>query len=178
MKYITILILTFLMFGCAKVDVKVDYDDQYDFSQPQTFVIVHEAKESESSLVNDRIVDAISEQFAQRGYTKQDKHADVIVKFFYKTQEKSDTTTSYTMLGGFGRIGLGGGAMISTSDNYQYTEGVLAIDILNEKTQKTIWRGVGVMELKEQKTPQQKREYINNLVAKILEKYPLGKAKN
>jgi hypothetical protein len=171
MKWIYAVFLTIFLVGCSTVDVNVDYDQQFKFLEVKNFVVEHETKKGESNLVNDRITAAINQQITQKGY-KNSSPAGLIFNYYYKAQDKTDYQTSYGLGTGFGRIGWGGALMVSTTDTYEYTEGTLVIDALDVKTKKIVWRGVGVLELKQQKTPQEKTEYVNKIVAKILEKFP------
>lgn len=158
--------------GCSTIDVNVDYDESFKFSEVNDYTIEHKAKEGESTLVNDRITAAIEEQLNQRGYKKNADAKELVFHFYYASKEKTDFQTSYGLGGGYGRIGWGSGLMVSTTNTYDYTEGTLVIDATNVKTNKIVWRGVGTLELKEQKTPEDKRKYVNKIVAKILEKFP------
>lgn len=171
MKWIYAVFLTIFLVGCSTVDVNVDYDQQFKFLEVNNFVVEHETKKGENTLVNDRITAALNQQITQKGY-KNDSPAGLIFNYHYKVQDKTDFQTSYGLGGGFGRIGWGGGMMVSTTDIYKYTEGTLIIDALDVKTKKIVWRGVGVFELQQQKTPQEKTKYVNSIVAKILEKFP------
>lgn len=171
MKWIYAVFLTIFLVGCSTVDVNVDYDQQFKFLEVNNFAVEHETKKGESNLVNDRITAANTQQITQKGY-KNDSPAGLIFNYYYKAQDKTDFQTSYGLGGGFGRIGWGGGMMVSTTDTYEYTEGTLIIDALDVKTKKIVWRGVGVLELQQQKTPQEKTKYVNSIVAKILEKFP------
>ncbi|WP_428737691.1 DUF4136 domain-containing protein [Sulfurimonas sp.] len=171
MKWIYAVFLTIFLVGCSTVDVNVDYDQQYKFLEVDCFAVEHETKQGESTLVNDRITTAIKQQITQKGY-QNTSTAGLVFNYFYKAQDKKDFQTSYGLGTGFGRLGWGGGMMVSTTDTYEYTEGTLVIDALDAKTKKIVWRGVGVLELREQKTPQEKTEYVNSIVAKILEKFP------
>lgn len=172
MRRLVAALLTFLFIGCSTVEVNVDYDQKFDFLSVSNFSIEHKSKEGESSLVNDRIVNAITEQLKLKGYKNTTTPNGLIFHFYYSAKEKTDYRTSYGLASSFGRIGWGGGVMVSTTDTYNYTEGTLVIDARNPKTDKIVWRGIGVLELKEQKTPQEKTAYVNKIVAKILEKYP------
>lgn len=172
MRWFVAAFLTLFLLGCSTVDVNIDYDQKFDFLSVQSFSVKHKVREGESSLVNDRITAAIKKQLILKGYKNEVQESELTFYFYYGAKEKTDFHTRYGLASGFGQIGWGAGMMVSTTDAHRYTEGTLMIEAINPKTEKTVWRGVAVLELKEQKTPEEKTAYINSIVAEILEKYP------
>lgn len=157
--------------GCSVVDVNVDYDEQYGFENVTTFKVVHNAKEGESTLVNDRITAAIEHTLVAKGYNQAKNDVDLVFVYHYSAKDKVDIRTDYQMVG-YGGFGYGG-AMVATTNSYNYTEGTVIIDAYNPKTKKIVWRSVGVLELQEKKTPREKTEYINKIIEKMMQEYPL-----
>ncbi len=62
--------------------------------------------------------------------------------------------------------------MMSTTHTYEYNEGTLIIDALNPQTQKIVWRGIGVKELRDNKTPKERTQAVNEAIKKIMTKFP------
>lgn len=155
--------------GCSTLEVSVDYDDTYDFSKAKKIAVVHEHKAKENTLLNDRIVNALTQNLESKYYTEVNSNeADIIFVFYVDVKDKTQINTDYISMGMRYRFG---GMMASTS-TYDYTEGSLVIDALNPKTKKIIWRAIGVKELNEYNTPQEKTEAVKKIVNKIMEKFP------
>lgn len=171
------------MSGCSTMKVDVDYDTEYNFSNKTKYAVMHSDREGENTLVNDRVLNAIKTSLNKKGYkeVKQD-HAELIFVFHVNVQQMSDIRTDYEMVGfggygyprGFGGYGLGyGSTMVATPSTYRWKEGKLIIDALNPQTKKIVWRGTVSDELTQSSaTPQEKREYINRVVQKVLHEFP------
>jgi uncharacterized protein YxeA len=172
MKQIIILLSALALFaGCSTLKVSTDYDETFDFTKQKSFVVKHENKAGEDTLSNDRIIDSLEADLKAKGYKKVSlEEADLIFVFHVNVEKKSDIQTDYQMMG-YGRYRYGG-AMVSTTSTYNYEEGTLVIDALNPKNEKIVWRSTGVAELKEQKTPQKRKEYINTIITKMMSSFP------
>lgn len=172
MRFILPFLISLWMVGCSTLDVNVDYDESFAFQDARSFYVEHETTKGESTLVNDRITNAIEKEIVQKGYKNQKADNALIFHFFYSAKDKTDLQTSYSFGGGFGRIGWGSRMMVSTTDTYEYTEGTLVVDVYNPKTKKIVWRSVGVFELQQQDTPSKKTAYINDIIQKMMQQYP------
>ena len=171
LKYIKFLLAGFLFFSaCSTLKVNVDYDDAYDFAKVKTYMVKHNPKEGESTLVNDRITSSLENVLDAKGYKKVTSEADLIFVYHYAAKDKIDIQTDYHMIG-IRRYGFGG-TMVATTTAYEYTEGTIIIDAFDTKTNKIVWRSVGSLELQEQETPEEKRAYVQKIIAKLMEKFP------
>jgi len=173
LKYI-IFVLLLVFSGCSTLEVNVDYDEAYNFNEQKTYSINREFKDGENSLFIDRVKKAINMNLEAKNYKQiTSSQADFIVTFNAKVENKTSTYTDYQMVG-MGRYRYGG-AMISTTSSYNYDDGTLVIDVINPKTKKIVWRGVGQAEVQQQDTPSEKQKYLNEIVTKIMEKFPAKK---
>jgi len=171
-KFILLLVVSFIFVGCSTLKISTDYDESFDFSKEESFVVVHNPINGEDSLTIDRIREAIEVNLEQKNYKKVSKaEADLIVVFHMDVQDKSEVQTSYMSMG-YGRYRYGGMMSVPVTTTYDYKEGTLVIDTLNPKNEKIVWRATATTELKNQKTPQKRTEYINNIVKKMMEKFP------
>ncbi|NPA65918.1 MAG: DUF4136 domain-containing protein [Epsilonproteobacteria bacterium] len=168
MRYILTFFMALFLTACSTLQTEVDYDEGYDFSKIKTFAVVHKVKEGESTLVADRISEAIKQTLKQKGLKEvsRDK-ADVVMLFHLNVQNKTEIYTDYQMVG-YGRYG---GMVISTPRSYNYDEGKLIIDAYDPKINKTIYRVVLVDEIKHKKTPQERKEYVMEVVSKGLKDF-------
>ena len=171
-KILSLFIMVLAFLGCSRMDVNVDYDESYDFKKVKAYTIDSAPENSKKTLFEGRVINALEYELGLKNYNKVTKNeADLIFVFYFTTKDKSDVQTSFG-LSGFRGSRYGTGMMMSTTNTYEYTEGKLVIDALNPKTNKVLWRGIGVKELNEKDTPQQRTEAVNAAVKKIMEKFP------
>ncbi|MEN8302748.1 MAG: DUF4136 domain-containing protein [Campylobacterota bacterium] len=171
-KILSFMMSVLLFVGCSTLDVNVDYDESYDFKGVNSFAIDNSIGNSKNTLFGSRVVNALENELKVKDYIKSSKEdADLIFVFHASAKEKSDVQTTIGLSGyrGFRY----GGMMMSTTHTYEYKEGTLVIDALNPKTKKVVWRGIGVKELREKETPQERTEAVNAAVKKIMEKFPV-----
>ena len=60
----------------------------------------------------------------------------------------------------------------STTRATTYTNGTLVIGVFSGQSQEVLWHGSGTTRLRENLTPAERTENVNNVVAKILEDFP------
>jgi len=182
-RIIVLISLTFLFVGCSTLKVDVDYDTAYDFTDKTKYTIVYSDKDSDNTLVIDRVKSAIADSLAKHSFEQVSKdQADLIFVFHVNVTQRSDIRTDYERIGygsygyGFGYGGYGGGygtRVVAVPSTYRWKEGRLIIDALNPKTNKIVWRGVVSDELtRGQTSPAEKTKYINKVVSKLLRKFP------
>ena len=103
--------------------------------------------------------------------------ADLQLSFTIGSREKISATSYpdpyWPYYGGWG-AGWGGGGYymgMSSVDVRQYTEGILAIDLLDVATRKPVWHGKATREITK-KRPENSEESLNEVVADILQYFP------
>ena len=172
MKHIIILLSALALFvGCSTLNVSTDYDDTFDFSKQKSFVVKHKNKAGKNTLLSDRIIESLESNLQAKGYIKKSQEdADLIFVFHIDVEKRSDIQTNYQTMG-YGMYRYGG-TMVSTTSVYNYDEGTLVIDALNPKNEKIVWRVTGTAELKDKKTPQKRKEYIDSSITKMMSTFP------
>lgn len=176
-KLLSLLFVTALITSCTSVRVATDYDENADFSGYKTYGFFKEGidKTDISDLDKKRILRAIDEEFAKKGFTKSE-HPDLLVNIFTKASTNVNVNNmGYGMGYGWGYgYGWGWGGPWGWGGNYTAvstsTEGTLYIDLIDAKKKELVWQGVGsgVLTLDRDK----KQERINEFVATIIAKYP------
>jgi hypothetical protein len=165
--------LVLITLGCSTVSVTSDYDLNADFSKYKTFYIntgeLQGSKLESVPLVKKRVLDAIESELLKKGFTKQDStEADMTVFAQANTAEKMNVNSyGYSYGYGWGPYPYGRNIDIS-----YYTQGSLIIDFVDNKKNELIWRGIGTAVLQDRGTPEEKEQFINEAVTKILEQYP------
>ncbi len=171
-----------LLLGCSTIQVSNDYNPSYDFRKLHSFVILY--NKSGESLAKERIVKALTEAFEAKGYKAASKDkADFYVVFHVNVTNKRQIVTDYKTIGvpyyGYGYYGhrhpyrySGGTAVVPVYREINYKEGKIVVDALDSKTKKIFWRGTATDRLKSLKTPEERWEYIKEVVTKLLASFP------
>ncbi len=175
----TVLLAVFagFLFGCSSVSVNRDYDTTVDFAGLKTFVWQHEGQPQtgdpkiDNDLNDERIRNAVDATLVPKGFQSVARaDADFLVAYFVDYKRKlSSGSVSVGM--GRGSYGRHGGVGYSTGVS-EYDQASLAIDILDPKDGKMIWRGVGFRAAYDGSNPQKSTKIVNESVAKILKKFP------
>jgi hypothetical protein len=182
MKYVTVvaIIAVFLLLGgCSRVQVSQDYRPGSDFSPYHTYSWQRmEVRASGNIQVNnpfmqERFRQAIDQALTARGYVRADA-GDFLVSYEYSIQTRLESEpfntgfgygwSRYHRYGGFG-IDSGGGVR-------QYDVGLLAIDFVDGRTGKPLWRGTGSEMVSSHSTPEENTAFAYRLVDAILAQFP------
>ncbi len=161
----------------SQLKVTTDYDKTADFSKYKTFGFYKlQTKGNISELNANRILNAIRNALISKGYTEENSNPDMLVNAvtYFREQQSVTASTNYYGYGGLYRpYGYWGGGMATgytTYNTYNYTNGSLSIDIVDNASNKMIWQGVGNKDI--DGTPKNPDEAINTAVVKILEGFP------
>lgn len=166
------LLLTCSAFG---QDVKVEYDKTKDYSAYKTFkfgeseiVTPKEKKQITDAALNKMIREAIEKEFSEKGITRNDSSAELVITYVAGIFEHSERQN-------LGPLGTAPGQSSQSWTN-NYSQGELIIDINDVKSKKLIWR---VNSQTNTSTPEA-QSYIEQVVDKGLKKFamkPRGKNK-
>lgn len=175
-----------LIIACSGVSVSTDYDKEQAFSSLKSYQwhdppFAMDSKDARmvSSIMAVRIKSAIDKQLNFKGFKKQSTNVDFFVNYGVLTQDKVDFDSYNTYSGygpgwgwhggyGYGRINLG----VSTQTMKTYQKGTLVIDIIDAKSNKLIWRGLGSKKLPSTSDAQKMDELIDLIALNILAHFP------
>lgn len=170
MKYVIPVLIYLLISGCTATQpvVNIDYDKEADFSQYDTFFwseeIDKEGNDDEpilyNSLVKKRIKDAISSEMEGRGYTIDETNPDLLVNFHIVIEEK----TAYRSYPGYGYRWWQ-----DDVQPYNYKEGTLIIDLIDDNKNQLVWQGYteGIV----RDNPEEMEKSIREAISLIFSKY-------
>lgn len=168
---LVLLLSLFIFTGCSSVKVYDDYDKNADFTQFKTYAFQKSGidKVEISDLDKKRILRAIDEQMALKGFTKSET-PDLLVNIFTKEREQVEVSQFNAGWGygwgyGWNPYMWGGNTSVSS-----YVEGTLYIDLIDAKKKELIWQGQGVGVLTQDR--EKKEKLITEYVTKILAQYP------
>jgi len=168
--------LLIIITRCSSISVTSDYDIYADFSSYKTFYIysgvLKDSRLESVPLVKKRVLDAIETEMLKKGFSKEDSsNADMMIYAQATTAEKMNVN-SYGYGYGYGWGPYPYGRNIDVS---YYTQGSLILDFVDNKKDELIWRGIGSAVLDNKGTPEERQQFINDAVAKILDQYPPAK---
>lgn len=166
--------------ACSSISVNADYDPDTEFGNLRTYSWLPEDPadtdpRAGNQFVSTRVSEAIERELAALGYDQVDSGADFGVGFSISVRHGIDTYSEpvyyghYGRYGGHGGYGMGYGA---STQVYEYTEGMLQIDLVDTQASTLLWRGTGSARLRENQTPEESTERINAVVAKVLGQFP------
>ncbi len=185
MKTVVVALAVILLAGVVScgptLKVSSDYDRSVDFTKYKTFSLYNlRVTGSVSQLNADRIMTAVKNEMQAKGYTLTDSSsADLIVNAVTILQNKQDVTatTNYYGYGGmyrpYGYWGTGMGYGSTTTSVYEYKNGTLTIDVVDNRARKAIWQGVGNADIDH--APKDPDTAIKDGVHKIMESFPAAR---
>ena len=174
LKKIFIFFTSFIIItGCSSISVTSDYDIYADFTSYKTFYIyngvIKDSRLETVPLVKKRVIEAIENEMLKKGFVKEDSSNAGITVYTQATTAEKMNVNSYGYGYGYGWGPYPYGRNIDVS---YYTQGSLIIDFVDNKKDELIWRGIGTAVLQDRGTPDEREQFINEAVAKILDQYP------
>ena len=175
-KLFYLLFVLIVAASCSSVKVSSDYDKSAGFSSYKTYAFTEEAMSLPVDDLNkNRILNAVSNELAAKGFTKSD-NPDVLISINIKT--KTQQTATATNTGGYRGYGYGyrygwGGGFSTTTINYDtYTDGTLFIDMIDAAKKQLVWQGRGTKTIDENANAKKREENLNYAVKLIMATYP------
>lgn len=162
-----------------------DWNQSFDFSQVKTYNFIDRAKLRNMTPLTDditrnRIETAVDKTMKLKNFVlEEDKSkADVLVSYHVTTKDKQDIQTYNVGVNScwncWGRgpgVGMGYGTDVRVKN---YTEGTLIIDMIDTKTNESVWRGTLKAKISNLKSQQERIDAINYAVTTILAQFPPG----
>ncbi len=175
----------FLVIGCSPVKVVIDTKSDADFSNYQTFKVVHFVNEEDqqaqkyriNQMNRSRIEQAITSNAELHGMKKVESNPDVVLLWatdvdIEKSYSSHTTYTGGAYMGYRGRYYMGGGPTYTTTDVNQYYIGKLTIAVVEPDDEDMLWYGQGQKDISGDAGKAE--ETINLIVGKIMEQFPIG----
>ncbi|RFN58692.1 DUF4136 domain-containing protein [Marixanthomonas ophiurae] len=172
MKYPSIVLITLLFISCG-TSVGVDYDKEVDFSQYTTYNFFPTIQSGLNDLDDKRIMQATDSVLQARGFVKSET-PQLYINFYAKENLRSSRNTIGIGVGGGGGnvgVGVSGGIPIGG----RIYEQAITMDIIDVSNDDLVWQAIAEADLKEKANPLQKKEHYEEVVSKILKKFPPSK---
>ncbi len=180
-RYCAALILFGLLTACASgPDIRTDYDPSADFSSYRTFSFVQPlatAQAGYTTLLTERLKQAVRVQMEARGYVLNDQSPDLLVNFYTQTRLRTDYVAPPPMPWGnyyYGyRAGYYGGwsGYAMAPQVIQYTLGILNVDLIDAKRRQLVWEGISTSVVDDLQQATSAVE-VSTIVNAIFERYP------
>lgn len=152
--------------SCSPFQVKSDYAETANFNTYRTYKLrIDDLKLND--IDKDRVLNEVSKNLQMKGLTVGD-NPDLIINVKANHKKIQDIQRPYGMYGWGGSYGWGVGMSRTWTSNYN--QGALIIDMVDAKTQKLVWQGVG--EGIAVDSPKAKQKEIPAIVAEIMANYP------
>jgi hypothetical protein len=175
---IALLLALLAVAGCSTISVNHDYDTQADFTAYRTFAWMErdagqpadaQQAQQNSGLLDRRIRSAVERELTERGMTAAAAdQADVHLVYHVGTEDKLQVTDwGYSYSNYY--WGYGGRQI----DVYQYTQGTLIIDVVDNARDSLVWRGSGTKTIESrQLSPEEQQARIDQAVYEIMKSFP------
>ena len=155
-----------------------DQSSSYDFASVHTYSVI-----GDEQLKNPMFSDIDRERFDAAIDLSMQQHnveevsadkADVLVSYFVVTKDKIKVNSSYG--GGYasGCYRCGYTAGVTSVSTRNYVEGTLVVDIIDNETNKSVYRSTLVKPLKSYETTQEREQAINQVVSEMMQKLPVS----
>lgn len=159
--------LVVVLAACSSLETSYDFDTHTDFASFHVYAWTERAaSDAGSDLVYDRIVRAVDENLAAKGYVRGDKP-----DFHVAARTGNQTRVSVT------DWGYSYGAYASWYPRrdvsvQEYEVGTLILDVVDASTMKLVWRGTAEDTLPTQPSPEEITKLVDHAVQKVLEAFP------
>lgn len=152
--------------SCSPFNIRSDYASTANFNSYKTYKLRIDDLQL-NDIDKDRVLNEISKQLQQKGLSVGDT-PDLIVNISAKHKKITDVQSRnpYGMWGNPWGFGFGFGHTWTSN----YNEGSLTIDLVDAKTQKLVWQGIGSGISVD--SPKRKQKQIPQIVAEIMQNYP------
>ncbi|MCJ8155295.1 DUF4136 domain-containing protein [Chryseobacterium sp. SSA4.19] len=169
-KYIFLLLASaaLTITSCSSFNVRSDYAETANFNSYKTYKLrIDDLKLND--IDKDRVLNELSKQLQMRGL-QPGENPDMIVNVKANHKKVTDITNSspYGMWGWGGPFGWGIGMNRTWTSNYN--EGAIIVDLVDAKTNKLVWQGIGSGISVD--SPKAKQRQIPEIVAEIMKNYP------
>jgi len=160
--------------SCSPFNVKSDYAATANFTNYKTYLLRTDDLKL-NDIDKDRVLNELSKQLQAKTLTSA-QNPDLIINVKASHKKVQDVTTSYGGGFGWGRPwGWGGGFGMGNTWTNNYNSGTIVVDIVDAKTQKLVWQGIGSGLSVD--SPKSKQRQIPEIVAEIMKNYPPQKGK-
>lgn len=168
----SVLIILFLM-SCVSTNITYDYDRQINFSEFKTYKWIKDEIPGDQlntyGFVKKAVISAINRQLKEKGYIlKETGDTDFSIAVHATTKQNVVVTNNPS----FGYYRPWWGPYGNMVDVNTYTEGTLAVDIIDVKDNELAWRGLITKVVDNFRNDEKGQAIVNEYIAKLLVNFP------
>ena len=156
--------------SCSSSKVITDYDDKANFSSFKTFAFFEDVGKGLNELDVKRVTSIMKTELNMLGI-QESETPDFFINIISKTTESNNNNTIGIGVGSGGRnggFGISGGIPIGGKKlNEEFI-----VEFVNSENDTLFWEAILNSSIKEKRKPEEKELHFQEIIKKILEKYP------
>ncbi|WP_273565917.1 DUF4136 domain-containing protein [Maribacter halichondriae] len=170
MRCLPIIFFVSLFISCSAVRVNYDYDKETDFSNYNTYNFYPDMQTGLTELDNKRLFKALDIALQSKGLVFSEE-PDFLIDIEGRSYQAPQNTSVGVGVGGTGR-NVGGGVSVGIPVGRPNLERILQFDFVDAKKDMLFWQAISTSSLKEDLPPVVREQKFQELVVKVLKKYP------
>ncbi len=168
-----LLFLCLLCGACGGLRVNYDYDKNTDFTNYRTYNYFTDMQTGLSELDTRRLVRALDSVLQTKGIQSSEE-PDFLINIESREFQLPQNNSVGIGLGGTGR-NVGGGVSIGFPVGAPSREREIIFDFIDTRKDALFWQAVTSSNYRENASPSTREKVLNELVAKVLMRYPPAK---
>jgi hypothetical protein len=179
MRRLALLALPALMLACTNYHVHYDYDVSQNFAAYKRFDLYAPGKRGKgdgetSSLMDKRIAASVIKELSGKGYVQETSaDPDFLVAYYPVYRTRRHRTATHVGFGGWGwHRPWGYGVGTTFSQEHQYREGTLILEIVDFKSNQLVWQAAAEGALTDLDNPEDANEQVARVVRDLLDRFP------
>jgi hypothetical protein len=170
MKYIGYFILVLFFTSCHVVRVHSDYEKETDFSNYATYNYYNDMETGLSELEEKRFFNVLDIAMQNKGF-RLSEEPDFLINIKSRFYEAPRNNTVGLGVGGAGR-NVGGGVSVGIPVGQAKVQREIIFDFVDSQKEQLFWQAMSKSSFNEGTTPVERERKLQEIVAKVLSKYP------
>ena len=170
MKNFLILFFMVVITSCAPIHVNYDYDTATDFNNYKTYNYYREMNTGLNELDAKRLIEALNGELQTKGFVLSDS-PDFLINIQSSEFQETQRSNVGVGLGGGGR-NVGGGVSIGIPVGQNQMNRQIVIEFVDENKTGLFWQAVSESSFDPNASPEKREIQFQNIVSKVLAKYP------
>lgn len=167
MKYFGCFLLLIII-GCSPSKVIYDYDMKTDFSNFKTYSFFEDAGNGLNEIDTKRFITSVEKYLDSLGFKKTVNPSFYINIVSEKTELPNNSNVGVGVGGGNPGVSISTGIFFGRNKIRER----ITIDFVRSSNNKLFWQGILNTKVKEKIKPEGREALVNQIIAKILNKYP------
>lgn len=170
MKFVKLLLISFIITSCAPIYVTHDFEKGTDFTKYKTYRFYDAMETGLSPLDTKRLLPIMESQLEAKGYTYAEA-PDFYINIQSQEYQEERRNTVGVGVGGSGR-NLGGGVSVGIPIGQAKVTRQIIFEFIDKDGIGLFWQAVTESSIHPNATPEKREEALQAIVVKALKKYP------